>query len=156
MLSRDQVIERVKAMAQASVDPTLTDDQVGDVVDQAQTFQSYAASTAYTVGQIVQPSAPNGHRYECTTAGTTAASAPTWPTSKGSSVTDGTVTWTEAGPAHPEQYDVRRATYLAWLLKAGEATASYTFSSDGQSFNRSDLIQHCLEMADRYRPLHFA
>lgn len=156
MLSRDEVIERVKLMAQSDVEPTLGDTAVGDCVDQAQQFSTYSASTAYTVGAVVQPTAPNGHRYTCTIAGTTASTAPSWPVDKGRTVTDGTVTWAEAGPSFPEQWDVKRATYLAWLLKAGNATASYSFSSDGQSFSRSDLIKHCLEMADRYRPLHFA
>jgi hypothetical protein len=156
MLTRQQAIDRVKVQAQSAIDPTLTDNQVGDCVDQAATFTTYAASTAFTVGQVTQPAAPNGHRYICTVAGTTASTAPTWPTTKGYSVVDGTVTWTEYGPAYPEQYDVRRACYYAWLLKAGQATASYSFSSDGQSFNRSDIIKHCLEMADRYRPVLFA
>lgn len=155
MITRNEAIDRVKVIAQAAVEPTLTDDQVGDVVDQSQTFSTYAASTAFYIGQTIQPIAPNGHRYICTVAGTTGSTAPTWPTCKGQSVSDGTATWVEAGPDYPQQYDVKRATYLAWLLKAGQATASYSFSSDGQSFSRSDLIKHCLAMADRYRPINF-
>lgn len=53
-------------------------------------------STAYASGDYVVPDTSNGRVYKCTAAGTTGASAPTWPTAKGGTVADGTVTWTEA------------------------------------------------------------
>lgn len=56
-----------------------------------------ANSTAYAAGDLATPASANGHYYRCTTAGTSAASVPTWPTAVGSTVTDGTVVWTEAG-----------------------------------------------------------
>ncbi len=52
-----------------------------------------ANSTAYTVGQVVRPSTGNGFLYMCIVAGTSAGSAPTYPTSYGGTVTDGGVTW---------------------------------------------------------------
>ncbi len=54
-------------------------------------------STAYAVGAMVRPASSNGHVYRCLTAGTTASSAPTWPTGNLAQVTDGTVTWGEFG-----------------------------------------------------------
>jgi flagellar hook protein FlgE len=57
---------------------------------------AWQASTAYNVGQIISPSASNGHFYECTVAGTSGNAPPTWPTD-GSTVTDGTVTWQDMG-----------------------------------------------------------
>lgn len=53
----------------------------------------WAASTSYTVGQVVKPATDNGFIYECTTAGTSGASAPVWATTEGSTVNDGTVVW---------------------------------------------------------------
>ena len=57
---------------------------------------AWQASTAYALAVVVVPTAglENGFRYECTTAGTSAASQPTWPTQEGATVTDNTVTWT--------------------------------------------------------------
>lgn len=56
-----------------------------------------ATTTAYVVGDIVRPSAGNGHLYMCIVAGTSGGSAPTWPTVARQTVTDGTVTWAEIG-----------------------------------------------------------
>lgn len=57
---------------------------------------SWTASTAVPLGQPAVPTTSNGHLYQCTTAGTTGSTQPTWPTG-GGTVTDGTVVWTDLG-----------------------------------------------------------
>jgi hypothetical protein len=52
-------------------------------------------STAVTSGQYTVPATLNGRLYKCTTAGTTGSGEPTWPTTAGGTVTDGTAVWTE-------------------------------------------------------------
>lgn len=52
-----------------------------------------AASTAVALGDVVRPAAANGFVYRATTAGTTAAGLPTYPTVIGQTVVDGGVTW---------------------------------------------------------------
>ncbi len=60
---------------------------------------SWAATTAYTYGQIVKPSTPNGFLYRCVAAGTSGGSAPTFPTVVGQTVVDSGVTWACLGDA---------------------------------------------------------
>jgi hypothetical protein len=57
---------------------------------------AWQASTAYSLGDFVVPTAgtENGFRYECTTAGTSGSSQPTWKTTEGETNTDNTVVWT--------------------------------------------------------------
>ncbi|MCX7805044.1 MAG: phage tail protein [Planctomycetota bacterium] len=55
---------------------------------------TWQASTGYTLGSYVKPTAPRGFRYECTQAGTSGASEPSWPTTVGQTVSDGTAKWT--------------------------------------------------------------
>jgi hypothetical protein len=60
---------------------------------------AWTGTTAISLGKYIKPTNANanGHFYICTTAGTTAGSEPTWPTSYNGTVTDGTVVWTEVG-----------------------------------------------------------
>ncbi len=58
-------------------------------------LDTWTASTAYTVGQLIKPAAGT-HYYECKTAGTSGAVAPTWKTD-GSDTSDGTAVWTDKG-----------------------------------------------------------
>ena len=60
------------------------------------TASTWASSSAYVVGDFAIPTATNDHFYKCTTAGTSDVSEPTW-TMDGSTVTDGSVVWTDMG-----------------------------------------------------------
>jgi len=56
----------------------------------------------YALGDVIEPTTPNGFKYKVTTAGTSDASEPTWPTSGiGTTVVDGTVVWSLVGAVHP-------------------------------------------------------
>lgn len=55
----------------------------------------WAATTAKSLDNEVIPfTTQNGYTYRCTTAGTTGSSEPTWPTTIGNTVLDGTAVWT--------------------------------------------------------------
>ncbi len=64
-------------------------------------YAPWAANTAYTsINNNIVPltlTSARGLFFEATTAGTSGASEPTWPTTIGGTVTDGTVTWTAVG-----------------------------------------------------------
>jgi hypothetical protein len=61
---------------------------------------AWASTTAYggdTTAHFVRPVAGNTYIYRATASGTSAGSEPTWPTTVGATVVDGTVTWTNVG-----------------------------------------------------------
>lgn len=65
-------------------------------------LDQWVVATVYALGDIVEPITPNGFKYKATTAGTSHASVePTWPTSVGTTVTDGTAIWTCLAIVHP-------------------------------------------------------
>ena len=66
------------------------------------TLAEWATATAYTVGNMIEPTTPNTYVYRCTTAGTSHASTePTFPTGAiGDTVVDGTAVWTLVGKRH--------------------------------------------------------
>jgi len=80
-------------------------------------ISEWEASTAYTLGQTRIPTTPNTYRYEITTAGTSGINEPTWPTSIGSYVTDGTCIWQCVSKAHP-------ATEIKLALSSGALGAA--------------------------------
>jgi hypothetical protein len=87
----------------------------------------WAASTAYSLGNFVKPVNENGYHYECTTAGTSGAAEPAWPTSPGQTVLDGTAVWT-----------CRK--YAGNLLVYGALNASKTIGNgDTAKFAAGDL-----------------
>jgi len=58
----------------------------------------WQATFAYTSGDTVLPTTPNGRMYRCSTSGTSGGSQPTWPTTPGGTVADGSAVWTEMTP----------------------------------------------------------
>lgn len=72
-----------------------------------------------TAGRYIRPTTLNSRLYECTTAGITGSTEPTWPTTIGATVNDGTAVWTcRAGAA----YDgvVRFDGYIPTLINAAK------------------------------------
>lgn len=66
----------------------------GAPVTAAAAAVTWAGEQARSTGYLAVPTVENGRYYEVTTGGTTAATEPTWPTTVGATVVDGTVTWT--------------------------------------------------------------
>lgn len=102
----------------------------------------WTASTAVTTSSYVVPNTGNGRLYKCTTAGTTAGSEPTWPTTNGGTVSDGTAVWTEqttameAGtfPVEVTGGSYARVAVAASLANfAGTQGAGTTVASNGSS-----------------------
>jgi hypothetical protein len=58
---------------------------------------AYVSNTNLTNNPFISPSTENGFIYQCTTDGVSDGSEPTWPTTIGNTVTDGSVVWTCAG-----------------------------------------------------------
>jgi len=88
------------AVMDAALDEIATADKMTACTQQPLTYYegvdaaAWLATQAYVLGDAARPVTRNGYCYEVTTAGTSGASEPTWPTTPGNTVVDGTVTWT--------------------------------------------------------------
>lgn len=152
---------RLERMVQADVAPVLTSAEVDDLLLLARRqdangytpYDIWAASTIYTTQQYRIPVVSNGHVYIVTTAGTSGSSEPTWPTTGGGTVTDGSVVWTEQGQyLYTPTYDLRAAAAMGWEWKAGKVVPQYDVAAGGgTNFLRSQQFKHCMEMAKRFR-----
>jgi hypothetical protein len=81
---------------------------------------AFAPAGVYTLGQLVRPTTPNGHWYECTGAGT-ADTEPTWSTT-GGSVTTGGATFIDRGQ-HTRSYASIITLYDALSAIQGDAAS---------------------------------
>jgi hypothetical protein len=88
-------------------------------------YAVWAASQAKNIGDMVVPPVANGYCYECTVAGTTGSTAPTWPTTERATVTDGTVTWTCRSILGRQQTMAQQSNITIHAGGASSATATH-------------------------------
>ncbi len=144
---------RLKQLCPEGV-PELLDVDYTDALAAALRYTTRAASTAYTVGAVVVPAASNERTYRCVVAGTTGATLPAWPdvgaSVQGYRITDGTVTWEDAGPAFASPYDVEAAARECWRRKA-QLCVGLVDSSDGsERISYSQIYRHCMAQASLF------
>jgi hypothetical protein len=109
-LGSTEVGRQLEAQSAPGADPI--------VLTPVDTLPLWQASTAYSVGDVVQPTTPNGRRYRCSTPGTSNASEPTFPTvGIGSTVVDGTCVWTYESAKH-EITELKLATTSGGLASS--------------------------------------
>ncbi len=129
-------------LAQSAVDELA--DCLSDLYESPDaTLQStvHANNTAYALYQTTEPATRNGYRYRCTVAGTSGSSPPTWPTTIGNTVVDGTVTWTCVSKIPESAWDdvlsglQTDLTALATLGSELTASISTLFSDSPRSFD---------------------
>jgi len=160
---------RLAAMVAADSDPTLNDDEfdllvvdakrsdaAGNLPANVDSAPVWQASTTYQHGDVVTASPAAGRWWRCIVPGTSSASQPVWPDQAGqppgvTEVLDGTVTWLDAGAEWKPTWDLNAAAAKGWELKAGKAAGRFDFGTDGQTFQRSQVVAHCNRMAGIYR-----
>ncbi len=129
-------------------------DLAGNTQENVTTATGWVASTAYLPGAIIRES---GRYWRCVVGGTTDTVEPTWPLLNALArderrrVTDLQVVWADNGTAWAPTWNLDLAAMYAWERKAAVASSRYTFTTDGQQFQRAQVAASCLSMADRFR-----
>jgi hypothetical protein len=163
---RTSALAELTRLVQPAVEPVLTylgaSNELEAILDKHRLATTWVHNTAYTPGQTVLPTVRNGHRYRCRVGGTSttlAADEPTWLKSQGVCLVDGTsdpqLIWEEYGPDYANIYDVRAAAHEAWMLKAQKASNNFDMKLGSLTFNRSQVFDHCLMMAQKFAPISF-
>lgn len=149
-------------LLQTTVEPTLTSTEIDYLVKQAKRRDSdnnnpeqrteWTALTVYALNAEKVPVTRNGYYYKVTTAGTSGATEPTWPTTAAATVTDGSVVWTNTGGSvWTPTWSVNGSVALGWEMKAARVPTMVTFSSGTQKINRAELIANFLMLAETWR-----
>lgn len=146
-LSRITAAAKEPKLTREDLDLLLIDTVVRDFAGiEPDRYRPWRPSMALLSGDIVVPNIGNGHYYEVTTAGSTGAAEPTWPTSDASTVNDNGVVFTETGSTSwSPTFNLAAAAAAGWLQKAGQVSDSFSFSADGSSFSPQQVHEHCMK-----------
>lgn len=185
MLSLVDALAKVSLNVAPAVDPVLTNQDIFDILTDLAGATTWAVSTPHTYGQIVVPTVPLGRRFICVLPGTSGTTEPPWliaPAWTGPvnplagtwwgqgvipfvesvsgtpwfwGLADGTCAWRDYGGFAGELYDVRVASYRAWLLKASRATSIPKRKRVGPLLIDSLTYEQCLQYSRLYAPLGF-
>lgn len=160
---------RIESMVDASTDPALSAAEITSLIDVARRSDAagnpvsnvvaaatWAASTAYQIGDVVTADPAANRWWRCVTPGTSDATQPDWPDLGGVApfsyaIGDDEVTWLDIGTAWRPTFNLDAGAAEGWRLKAGKAAGRYDFGTDGQTFSRGQLIAHCRLMESSYR-----
>lgn len=153
-MTLEEAIADVTLSAQTDQFPALTPEQVTALVAKNMRATVWTADKTYRLGDKVQPTEPNGHFYKCVEIGTSGAAEPVWTRRYADTVRDGvTLVWEECGEdLDGNLYNTRNAIHDAWMIKASLSAKDFDVSIDNQKWNRSQIYDHCLEMARAWSP----
>lgn len=94
----------------------------------------WTASHAFTTADWCRPTTYNGHIYECTTAGTSGGTEPTWGTTDAGTTADGGAVWTCRSITITDLVDIDDILYVSL-----GSSALYYYSSNGADYTVTDL-----------------
>ena len=146
---RHQAYERFVLYAEPDCPPSISGEEAG-ILERHMLASIWAQNTAYVSGNVTQPYPRNGHKYVCTVSGTSGTTLPAFSTG---ALTDGTVTWVEAGSDYENVFDIRAAVHEAWTIKASRSSHLVTTATTGSSVQASLLHQQCRARAIEFAPL---
>lgn len=169
-----------RVLCPPDADPVLDESAIIALMAGAARATLWAASTLYAIDAVVMPVTRNGRRYRLvsydgtgTSSGTTEPSWPA-PTPSGSNypvwgevqpspitgwwrnaiVTDNDVTWMEDGADYDSLWDINRAVFNGWMLKAGRAICAVDLQGGNMKQSQSQIYDHCVRMSQIYAPVY--
>lgn len=155
---------RLERMVASTTPPLLSSGEIDDLMVLARrpgpsgvdpdTEVEWVASMSLAIGDFVVPPDRSGVRYLITASdGAAGITEPAWPVSGAAVVLDGVEYTGQTDGAWSPAYDLYFAAAEGWRWKAGKISDAYDFSEDQQTFDRSQLVKHCMDMAAKYDAL---
>lgn len=147
----DQAVTRLKRLTDADSVPVIGPADLQDILNQFQRARLWEASTAYSVGDVIQPNTPNGFRYVCVIAGTSDTTEPDFGTWRESQTSDGDdLVWEEAGAEYYCLWDLTRAAWEVMNWKMGKALCAIDVKTSDISKSSSQIFDHLKTIRDSF------
>lgn len=154
-MTEQEAIDYVTLQAQTAAFPTIETEDVQKIVQRHMRAKVWQSDTAYKIGDRIQPTSPNGHFYECIAAGESDSVEPEWSLVINSRLSEfgSDLVWQECETDFDGNlYNLRNAIHECWTLKASMSANQFDTSIDNQSWKRSQIHEHCLQMARSFMP----
>jgi hypothetical protein len=151
---------QLERMVAKTSDPTLSEGDIDALLVIGQRADStgrvrasdtaWAAGATRVVGDRVVGSSRTGQAWVASVGGLGGDTEPAWPGS--GTVADGAVTWTLYTGALVWQptYDLNAAAAEGWRWKMAKLASGIDFTTDGQSFSKSQAFDHAKAMIEYY------
>lgn len=159
---------RLQKLVEFDSIPTLSADDIQQLLDDHKVATIWTASTTYRYGDRVIPTQPNrtGHLYQNitntngATSGVSGTVEPLWPPSGieidahwhnfvSRTIYDGTILWRECGPEE-NLWNIRRAAEEGWARKVGKAATMFDTKISNDAFFCSQVQAHCKDMLQAF------
>lgn len=123
-------------------------------------FPVWTTAVSYAVNSVIEPTVSNGYYYTATTSGISGGTQPTFPTTIGATVTDGTIIWKNSGTllsaappppgcGHLAVYSGSLWMFNTWVTNTGPSTNTGTGATPIASNTSTGLDGPCsLRMSD--------
>lgn len=148
----DDASTELKRLTQDTSTPAITT-HIDALLEKHKRASLWEASTAYSVGDVVQPNTPDGHRYVCTTAGTSDTTEPEFDTARDASTADGAeLVWREAGAEYLCLWDLQAAAYEGWGIKEAMAICAVDIATGDTKISNSQIFEHIKAMRRYFAP----
>jgi len=156
-MTEEEAIALVTLKAQTDALPVIDAGEVEAIVRRNARAGVWTPETTYRVGQVVQPTQPNGHFYKCVANGTSDEVEPTWSYAlrQNSQISEfaSDLVWEECETDFDgNRFNLRNAIHECWVLKASMSAKDYDIKIGDQTWNRSQVHEHCKAMAQAYAP----
>lgn len=161
-------LRKLKTMIAAESYPTLSSDEVMDLLQDHRIAKVWAPNMVVQIGDVVVPPIPTGLTYvvspvrdqDGNIGGTTGATEPRWNLPwtpewfETSFIEDGTVRWV-LGEEESEWglWDLRAAAHAGWNLKADMTAGEYAVTTESGTSHPEQVHAQCVARANQYRPV---
>lgn len=156
-MKKSQFESRLKRVVAWDQEPQLSQDEIDDLIELARITKPYQTHdslsewepyTHYNKGEMVVTK--DKEAFFCVEDGVSGDLAPK-SLSDVSEYNDGTTKWVYRGLSnYIPTYDLNRAAYEGWGMKAAKASSMISFTSDGATYHRDQYIENCEKMQRKY------
>lgn len=164
-------LAEVKRLAEADLQPTLSDEEVTDILSANRVCEQWAPGAHVWLGETLVPATYTGLRYDVVRNANGTPTSPVtgekepifpygsvrWPRNTNivveEFVGDGLISYKVSGEAPRALWSIPQAVYECWRRKLAKLVDQFDTTREGTSLRSSQIYDHVQSMLERYTPV---